>query len=137
MERVTGYPILNLPLIKQHHIDLGFPYGVERSGLPIDRGNSGRTAAYQPSLQRDRRTVGAQRKQVIERIGALQQAGVIKRMGIIVRHHELGYRQCHGGMGRARQPGRCCGRKTRGPTLCHPLLSKTAQAPGMALNLFA
>lgn len=25
MERVTGYPILNLPLIKQHHIDLGFP----------------------------------------------------------------------------------------------------------------
>lgn len=25
MEQVTGYPILNLPLIKQHHIDLGFP----------------------------------------------------------------------------------------------------------------
>lgn len=25
MERQTGYKILNLPLIKQHHIDLGFP----------------------------------------------------------------------------------------------------------------
>jgi len=25
MEKVTGYPILNLPLVKQHHIDLGFP----------------------------------------------------------------------------------------------------------------
>ncbi|MCP4284729.1 MAG: Lrp/AsnC family transcriptional regulator [Gammaproteobacteria bacterium] len=25
MEQVTGYSILNLPLIKQHHIDLGFP----------------------------------------------------------------------------------------------------------------
>lgn len=25
MEQATGYPILNLPLIKQHHIDLGFP----------------------------------------------------------------------------------------------------------------
>ncbi|MCB1903592.1 MAG: Lrp/AsnC family transcriptional regulator [Gammaproteobacteria bacterium] len=25
MEHATGYPILNLPLIKQHHIDLGFP----------------------------------------------------------------------------------------------------------------
>ena len=25
MEQETGYPILNLPLVKQHHIDLGFP----------------------------------------------------------------------------------------------------------------
>jgi DNA-binding Lrp family transcriptional regulator len=25
MEHATGYPVLNLPLIKQHHIDLGFP----------------------------------------------------------------------------------------------------------------
>lgn len=25
LEQLTGYPILNLPLIKQHHIDLGFP----------------------------------------------------------------------------------------------------------------
>ncbi|MCP5410503.1 MAG: Lrp/AsnC family transcriptional regulator [Chromatiaceae bacterium] len=35
--------------------------------------------------------LGLSEEQVIERIGALQQAGVIKRMGIIVRHHELGY----------------------------------------------
>jgi len=25
IELATGYPILNLPLVKQHHIDLGFP----------------------------------------------------------------------------------------------------------------
>ena len=28
---------------------------------------------------------------VIERIAALQEEGIIKRMGIVVRHHELGY----------------------------------------------
>jgi siroheme decarboxylase len=35
--------------------------------------------------------IGLSELQVIERIGALQKAGVIKRMGIVVRHHELGY----------------------------------------------
>lgn len=29
--------------------------------------------------------------EVIERLSALRQAGVIRRLGIIVRHHELGY----------------------------------------------
>lgn len=28
---------------------------------------------------------------MIERIGVLQDSGIIKRMGIVVRHHELGY----------------------------------------------
>jgi len=35
--------------------------------------------------------LGLSEQQVIERIGALQQSGIIKRMGIVVRHHELGY----------------------------------------------
>ena len=35
--------------------------------------------------------VGLSEQQVIERIASLQMSGVIKRMGIIVRHHELGY----------------------------------------------
>jgi len=35
--------------------------------------------------------LGLSEQQVIERIGALQDSGVIKRMGIVVRHHELGY----------------------------------------------
>jgi siroheme decarboxylase len=29
--------------------------------------------------------------EVIERIAAMQEAGIIKRLGIVVRHHELGY----------------------------------------------
>ncbi|MCP3867632.1 MAG: Lrp/AsnC family transcriptional regulator [Gammaproteobacteria bacterium] len=35
--------------------------------------------------------IGASEEDVIERIGRLQASGIIKRMGIVVRHHELGY----------------------------------------------
>lgn len=35
---------------------------------------------------------GMDEAEVIERLGALQQAGIIRRLGVIVRHHELGYR---------------------------------------------
>jgi len=35
--------------------------------------------------------VGLSEQKVIQRIGSLQAGGVIKRMGIVVRHHELGY----------------------------------------------
>jgi len=35
--------------------------------------------------------VGLSEQEVIRHIGKLQAGGVIKRMGIVVRHHELGY----------------------------------------------
>ncbi len=34
---------------------------------------------------------GLSEQEVIERISALQESGVIKRLGVVVRHHELGY----------------------------------------------
>jgi len=37
------------------------------------------------------RCIGISEQEVIERISAMQDKGVIKRMGIVVRHHELGY----------------------------------------------
>jgi siroheme decarboxylase len=36
-------------------------------------------------------TAGMGEGEVIERIAAMQEAGIIKRLGIVVRHHELGY----------------------------------------------
>jgi DNA-binding Lrp family transcriptional regulator len=36
--------------------------------------------------------VGLSEQQVLARIGRLLESGVIKRMGVVVRHHELGYR---------------------------------------------
>jgi len=35
--------------------------------------------------------IGLSEREVIERVRALQEAGYIKRFGIVVRHHELGY----------------------------------------------
>ncbi|MES9883058.1 MAG: AsnC family protein [Sedimenticola sp.] len=36
--------------------------------------------------------IGLAEEAVLERIGLMQETGVIKRMGLVVRHHELGYR---------------------------------------------
>jgi len=35
--------------------------------------------------------IGMSEDQVIARVGEMQESGVIKRMGVVVRHHELGY----------------------------------------------
>ena len=35
--------------------------------------------------------LGVGESEVVERLGHLQQAGIVKRFGVIVRHHELGY----------------------------------------------
>ncbi|MCP3670394.1 MAG: Lrp/AsnC family transcriptional regulator [Gammaproteobacteria bacterium] len=37
------------------------------------------------------RQIGISEQEVINRISSMQESGIIKRMGIIVRHHELGY----------------------------------------------
>ncbi len=37
------------------------------------------------------RRIGWSEEQVITRIGEMQQRGIIKRFGVVVRHHELGY----------------------------------------------
>lgn len=36
--------------------------------------------------------IGLGEDQVLERIRLMQESGIIKRMGLVVRHHELGYR---------------------------------------------
>lgn len=41
------------------------------------------------------KTIGMSETDVMERLGFLQEIGVMKRLGVIVRHHELGYR-CNG-----------------------------------------
>ena len=35
--------------------------------------------------------IGMSEQEVIERISRMQESGIIKRLGIVVRHHELGY----------------------------------------------
>ena len=114
IEQRSGSKVLFLPLIEDYHIDLAFDMtGNKRkratfigdhtglSGqpyLPNEQENS-LIAAIQsglPLLERPFLAVGevlgSSEADVIEGIEQLIRLGVIKRFGVVVRHHELGYR---------------------------------------------
>ncbi|HHJ17468.1 MAG TPA: Lrp/AsnC family transcriptional regulator [Gammaproteobacteria bacterium] len=111
-----GYRVLSLPLVKDYHIDLGFrmnlghqpdivaaPVGhsepesyserdmlfgdaedlieVIQSGLPLV------ARPYQAIANR----LGCSEQTVIDKLRNMIDAGIIKRLGVVVRHHELGY----------------------------------------------
>jgi DNA-binding Lrp family transcriptional regulator len=109
--RAAGFPVLALPMVHEFHIDLGFP---------LDGSQPERTATVRrqtfvpptPLAETDRRLVvalqeglplfirpfsvlasrvGCDESEVIERIRRWCAEGIIKRFGVIVRHHELGY----------------------------------------------
>ncbi len=116
----TGYPLLVLPMIEDFHIDLGFDLGRKVSGIPGRvRGGHRRkseavqaTLAYQPHpaeaeliaaiqngiplVSRPYAELGAQagmsEAEAISCLSQLVEQGIIRRMGVVVRHHELGYR---------------------------------------------
>lgn len=109
IEQTAGHPILRLPLVQEYHIDLGFsldgkaektsaqvrPYSpptplgeLERrlvmalqEGLPLF------IRPFQVLASR----IGCDESEVLGRIGHWVEEGVIKRFGVVVRHHELGY----------------------------------------------
>jgi DNA-binding Lrp family transcriptional regulator len=113
--RMTGIAPIALPLIEEYHIDLGFPL----TPMPVVKG-AGEGESFSPRKPRrealsarDRAVVAALEAglplvphpytaiarrvdidvaEVIARIAAWQASGVIRRFGIVVRHHELGYR---------------------------------------------
>jgi DNA-binding Lrp family transcriptional regulator len=104
----TGIPVLTLPLIEEYHIDLGFDLdsghrqaqGSRQRPEPfeLDAGGGRLIAALErglPLVSRPFRELARQARlgedEVIARIAAWQQSGVIRRFGVIVRHKELGY----------------------------------------------
>jgi DNA-binding Lrp family transcriptional regulator len=117
IEAHAGYSVLSLPLVRDYHIDLGFHMAlsghtpsptpsVGNAELP-DRcsDESSRGAAEDlieaiqsglPLVERPYRAIGERlgidEQAVIVRLRALIDAGIIKRLGVVVRHHELGYR---------------------------------------------
>ena len=118
IEKQTGYKVLSLPLLKEYHIDLGFRMDLKdrsdidevdattpkpsqniltaeaqlasaedlieviQTGLPLV------ARPYQEIAQR----LGWSEQLVIEKLKTMVDGGIIKRLGIVVRHHELGYR---------------------------------------------
>ena len=116
IEQRTGYPVLSLPLVKDYHIDLGFRMQLDQQPEPValndgmpapsDTGktiNPGCAEDLIDAIQDGLPLVARPYQQIAERLGwseqkvidQLQQmltSGVIKRLGVVVRHHELGYR---------------------------------------------
>lgn len=106
VERQTGLPVLNLPLEKSYHIDLGFALFGDRAEKPIQRPLTGKAdaedrrvlAAIEQGLAlvpRPYEAVAAQlgvlEAEVIRRIDGMVCKGVITRFGVVVRHRAFGY----------------------------------------------
>ncbi len=108
--QAAGYPLLALPLLEEYHIDLGFSLdgqaGKQVAAVrpvaptaPIDEAERRLVSVLQEGLPLFIRPfaliaerIGASESEVLARIGRWLEDGVIKRFGVVVRHHELGYR---------------------------------------------
>jgi DNA-binding Lrp family transcriptional regulator len=106
----SALPMLVLPLLEPFHIDLGFDLhggcGALRkpsasfSQIRLDNVQSTIVAELQSGIKLERQpfallsaTVNLTEDAVIRQISDWQNDGVIKRFGVVVRHHELGYRE--------------------------------------------
>jgi siroheme decarboxylase len=104
----TGCPSIALPLLEEFHIDLGFDlvHGgkVQHTARRCEKRATSLSdrrliAALQPGLalvprpfEQLAEVTGLQESALVERLGEWLEDGCIKRFGIVVRHHELGYR---------------------------------------------
>lgn len=108
IERETGCTVLCFPLEQEYHIDLGFDLNSphkHQEELPVTPARepeavekqligalqSGLDLVPRPFAQLGQR-IGMSENEVIARINGWLDEGLIKRFGMIVRHHELGYR---------------------------------------------
>lgn len=103
----SGCRVLSLPLVEQFHIDLGFdlcngikdrPAAGSFERLALSSEQRRLVAALQPGLPLVERPfaaigreIGVSEQNVISIIADWQASGVVKRLGVVVRHHELGY----------------------------------------------
>ncbi len=112
IHRSSGYEVMNLPLLKEYYIDLGFRMDA-KSRKKADHNNDEQISPHDfdhtrdgqliaaiqtgiPLIERPYFAIGQQlglsEATVIRKISELQVTGIIRRMGIVVRHHEMGYR---------------------------------------------
>ncbi len=116
IEAKARLPVLDLPLLEEFHIDLGFdlrsggrtapltpnpssPKGEGVAEIHLDEVDERLLTALQPGLPLVNRpyhalaqSLGLSEQTVLERLQHGLRQGVIKRLGVIVRHRELGYR---------------------------------------------
>jgi DNA-binding Lrp family transcriptional regulator len=108
IEAETGCTVISLPLEQEYHIDLGFDLTSahkHHAGLPgtparaTDAAERRLITALQPGLElvprpflRLGERAGMSEDEVLGRLSGWLEEGLIKRFGVVVRHHELGYR---------------------------------------------
>jgi DNA-binding Lrp family transcriptional regulator len=109
----TGYAPVSLPLLAEYHIDLGFDMGGECATRELEEeddapappsflrhpSDTALIAAIQdgfPLVSRPFADIAARaglaEHEVLSQLCQWLAEGVVKRVGVIVRHHELGYR---------------------------------------------
>lgn len=109
IEATTGLPVLSLPLIRAFNIDLGFPLHGPRQSMALDRpadmtalrpGDRKLMQALSSGLPLEpcpfaalARSLRRSEAEVIARIEALAQARLLTRVGVIVKHRALGWRE--------------------------------------------
>jgi siroheme decarboxylase len=107
IEQASGLAVIDLRMVKAYHLDLGFPL----TGTPLRATAQMCRSEYRPSAD-DRRVLAAiedglplsarpyrevgraiesNERDVIARIGELAAAGIVTRLGCIVRHRSLGF----------------------------------------------
>ncbi|MGZ8403684.1 MAG: siroheme decarboxylase subunit beta [Rhodoplanes sp.] len=107
VERATGLTVLDLPLVDAYHLDLGFPLTAAAQREPTQprrmdyrprAGDRRVLAAIEDGLPLTPRpyrevghTIDNDESDVIARLRALAAAGVVTRIGCIVRHRSLGF----------------------------------------------
>lgn len=110
IEMETGCAVISMPLADEFHIDLAFdmqsghsPIQHQRSCAAITRDldaderrlaaqlQDGLTLCAAPYAELGQRA-GMSEAQVLDHLRRWQDEGLIKRFGIVVRHHEMGYR---------------------------------------------
>ena len=109
IEAATGLPVLSLPLVRAFNIDLGFPLDGPRRRMALDRpadlsalrpGDAGLMQALSSGLPLEprpfallARALNRPEAALIDRIAALAEARLLTRVGVIVRHRALGWRE--------------------------------------------
>lgn len=157
LERQTGLPIMRLPMVQDYHIDLGFDLrrtvalahrerhkARAQEPLELDELDYALVAAIQDGLPLVERpyaaiaaAIGTSEAHVLGRLAQLLDHDIIKRLGIVVRHHELGF--CANAMvvwnipdGRVDEVGHCIGASGL-VNLCY---QRPRRLPAWPYNLF-
>lgn len=110
----AGSPVLDLPMLENFHIDLGFDLrgkgapkrshqepeqrARERTAPTLESADYALTSALESGLMLTPRPyavlaakLGVGEEAVLARLGRLLKLGIIRRFGVVVRHRELGY----------------------------------------------